>query len=151
MTIASTGTALSSHDGHAGSSWAAGQLSGRQTAIVIGWGVLLWLLVALLIRAAPGQLFDRGLWTVALFATAWPNAWVTVWLTRRIARLSLDQLVPGCALACAAAMLCDGVALTWTSLYGPGARDLVAVGATLLWGVAAIIVTAFAAAQRGRG
>ena len=120
----------------------------RQVTILAAWGVLLWLLVALLIRAAPPTLFDRGAWTVLLFVAALPNAWLTVWLTRRLVALQPRQLVPGVAVSCAAAMLCDGIALTWTTLYGPEDKDLVPVAAFLLWGVALILLAAFAASRR---
>lgn len=45
-------------------------------------------------------------------------------------------------------MLCDGIALTWTPLYGTG-RDLAPVGAWLLWVVALTIVAAFGMARPG--
>jgi hypothetical protein len=126
----------------------ASRLSARQLAIVIAWGVLLWFVVALLIRIAPRVVFDRGVLTVLLFSTGLPNAWLTVWLTRRLASLSPHQLVPATAIACAAAMLCDGMALTWTTLYGPETKDLVPAAALLLWGVAHILIAAFVTARR---
>ena len=122
-------------------------LSPRQAATLIAWGVLLWFAVALFIRWAPPALFGRGLATALLFVAAAPIAWLTIWATRRIASLRPDQLVAGAALASAAAMFCDGIALTWSSLYGLG-TDLVPAAAWLLWGVAAILTAAFATAHR---
>ena len=122
-------------------------ISPRQAAILVVWGVLLWFLVALFIRWAPPALFGRGLATALLFAAAAPIAWALIWVTQRVASLRPDQLVAGAALASAAAMFCDGVALTWSSLYGSG-TDLVPAAAWLLWGVAAIIIAAFAVARR---
>ena len=127
---------------------AAVPLGPGQAAALVAWGVLLWFAAALLIRWAPPVLFGRRAWTALLFASALPNAWLTIWATRRLLSLRDDQFVPAAALASAAAMFCDGVALTWTSLYGPETRDLVPVAALLLWGVAAILVAAFAAAHR---
>src|SRR5579862_8634196 len=103
-----------------------GALSRRQTAIVVAWGVALWLLAALFIRwAAPTSLFAGGPATVLLFASGAPVAWLAVRATRRLAALSVAQVVPGVAVACAAAMLCDGIGFTWTTVYGPRAADLV--------------------------
>ncbi len=124
------------------------QLSSRQVAILVTWGVLLWFAVAMFIRYAPPALFGRGIATSLLFAAALPIAWVTIWVTRRVASLGPNQLVAASALASAAAMLCDGIALTWSSLYGSG-TDLVPAAAWLLWGVGAILVAAFVAAHRG--
>lgn len=125
-----------------------------QIATLAGWGVVLWLIVALAIRAAPGLLFDRGWPTVALFALAPLNAWLTIGLTRRLFSLDPRQIVPAAVIASAAAMLCDCVALTWTTLYGPGTKDLTPVGALLLWGVANILIVALivdaAGGRRGR-
>jgi len=127
---------------------AAVPLSPSQAAALATWGVFLWFAAALLIRWAPPVLFGRGTWTVLLFAAALPNAWLTMWATQRLLSLRADQLVPAAALAAAAAMFCDGVALTWTTLYGPETKDLVSAAALLLWGVAAILVAAFVAAHR---
>jgi len=122
-------------------------LSPRQAAILVTWGVLLWFAVALFIRWAPPALFGRGVATALLFAAAAPIAWASIWATQRVASLRPGQLVAGAALASAAAMFCDGIALTWSSLYGSG-TDLVPAAAWLLWGVAAILTAAFAIAHR---
>ncbi|HLM52154.1 MAG TPA: hypothetical protein VK325_00830 [Pseudoxanthomonas sp.] len=117
--------------------------------MIAGWGMFLWLIVALAIRIAPPVLFERGAWTALLFASALPNAWITIRLTRRLFSLAPWQIVPAAACASAAAMLLDGVALTWTTLYGPENKDLVPAAAMLLWGVAWILVFAFVESRRG--
>ncbi len=122
-------------------------LRSRQVVIVLAWGILLWFLAAVFIRYAPPVLFERGAATAFLFATVVPIAWVTIWATRRVASLGPDQLVAGVALGCAAAMFCDGIALTWSALYGSG-KDLVPAAAWLLLGVGAILVAAFITARR---
>lgn len=135
------------HSNQAARSASLGSLSPRQAAILVAWGVLLWFGVALFIRWAPPILFGRGVETAMLFAVAAPIAWALIWVTQQIASLRADQLVASAALASAAAMFCDGIALTWSSLYGSG-TDLVPAAAWLLWGVAAIITAAFATAHR---
>ncbi len=112
---------------------------------------MLWFVAALFIRqTASTALFARGPATALLFAAAWPIAWLAVRATRRLAALTAAQLVPGLALASAAAMLCDGIGITWTTLYGPRGADLAPPAAWLLWGVATILISAFASA-RSRG
>jgi len=140
-------SANTTHPNQAVRSTLSASLSPRQAAILVAWGVLLWFVVALFIRWAPPVLFGRGVATALLFAAAAPIAWVSIWVTQRVALLRPDQLVAGAALASAAAMFCDGIALTWSSLYGLG-TDLVPAAAWLLWGVAAILTAAFATAHR---
>ena len=122
-------------------------LSPRQAALLVAWGVLLWFVAALFIRWAPPALFGRGMATALLFAAAVPIAWASIWATQRVASLRPDQLVAGAALASAAAMFCDGIAFTWSPLYGLD-KDLVPAAAWLLWGVATILTAAFATAHR---
>jgi len=135
------------HPNQAARSALSASLSPRQAAILVAWGVLLWFSVGLFIRWAPPVLFERGVATALLFAAAAPIAWVSIWATQRVASLRPVQLVAVAALASAAAMFCDGIALTWSSLYGLG-TDLVPAAAWLLWGVAAILTAAFATAHR---
>jgi hypothetical protein len=124
------------------------RLSRRQIAIVVAWGVLFWFVAALFIRHAPAELFGGGAATALLFAFTALIAWPSVWITRQLASLKPDQLVAGTAIASAAAMLCDGVGLTWSPLYGPAGAVPVAAAAWLLWGVGLILVAAFVAARR---
>jgi hypothetical protein len=51
-------------------------------------------------------------------------------------------------LASATAIICDGISLTWSTLYGPETKDLVPVAAVLLWGVGHILFAAFIWARR---
>ena len=123
-------------------------LGRRQVAIVVAWGVVFWFIAAVFIRQAPVGLFGGGLATALLFAATVPIAWPSAWITRSLAALKPDQVVVGTALASAAAMLCDGIGLTWSSLYGPvGAAPLVAA-AWLLWGAGWILLAAFVTARQ---
>jgi hypothetical protein len=86
---------------------------------------------------------------VLLFAVTVPAAWGSVWLAGRVANLRPAQLVPGTAFACAVAMLCDGVALTWApGVYGGASARLALGAAWLLFGVGAILIAAFVTAGR---
>lgn len=125
---------------------ASGRLSGRQLIILIAFGLAFWLVAAVFIRLAPFGLFDRGPGTILLFAVTVPFAWVSVRIAARIATLGPAQLLPGAAVASAAAMLCDGTGLIWWSIYGEG--DRLPGAAWLLWGVGSILFAALFDARR---
>ena len=127
---------------------ASDSLSQGQIAIVVAWGLVFWLVAALFIRYAPPAVFDGGASTALLFAASVPIAWPSVWITRRLAALKPRQVVPGAALASSAAMLCDGIGLTWSSLYAPVGAAPLAAAAWLLWGVGLILLAAFVTARR---
>jgi hypothetical protein len=110
--------------------------------------LLFWLLAALFIRYAPPALFEGGTATALLFAASVPAAWPSVWITRRLAALKPSQVVPGAALASAAAMMCDSIGLIWSSLYAPVGAAQLAAAAWLLWGVGVILLAAFVTARR---
>ncbi len=125
-------------------------LSRGQIVILVAWGLVFWLIAALVIRFAPPSLFAGGAPTVLLFAATVLVAWPSVWITRRLPALRPDQLVAGAALASAAAMLCDGIGLTWSSLYAPAGPAPLASAAWLLWGVGWILLTAFLTARQAQ-
>lgn len=131
MNVAASGSARTHDSAAAGAS---PRLGRRQMAIVVAWGVVFWFVAAVFIRQAPVDLFGGGLATALLFAATVPIAWPSVWITRHLAALKPDQVVVGTALAPAAAMLCDGIGLTWSSLYGPVGAAPLAAAAWLLWG-----------------
>jgi hypothetical protein len=117
-----------------------------QLVRVVALGVVLWYLAAVVIRLGlPAGLYG-GRAGALLFAGTIPLAWACVWLVTRVGALRPAQVLPGVALACVAAMLCDGVALTWTpGVYG-GASVRLALGAAwLLHGVGVILLAALLA------
>lgn len=124
-----------------------GALGRGPAGLLVTLGVIYWFVAALAIRFAIPSGWYGGLAGIALFAGTWLLAWRLVDATVRICRLSPPQLVPGIALVSAVAMLCDGVALTWTDLYGSSAEAVLPAAALLLWGVAACLVTSL---LRGR-
>lgn len=121
-------------------------LADRQVAILIGFGLVFWLIAAVFIGLAPFDLFNGGANTMLLFAVTVPLAWIAVQVAKRIATLSPDQLLPGAAIASAAAMLCDGIGLIWWSIYGEA--DRLPGAAWLLWGVGMILFAAFFGGRR---
>ena len=84
-----------------------------QVATLAALGMALWLLFALLIRhGIPTGLFGSTAASASLFVAAFPLAWLMIRLCRRVAAFLPGQIVPGVAIASAAALPCDGVALT---------------------------------------
>lgn len=128
---------------------ARGYLANRQITILIAFGLVLWFVAALFIRLAPFELFQGGANTMLLFAVTVPLAWPAIQADKRIAKLSPDQLLPGVAIASAAAMLCDGIGLIWWSIYGEA--DRLPGAAWLLWGVALFLFAAFFDSRRRNG
>jgi len=126
-----------------------GQLRRGQIASLATLGVVLWLLFALLIRySIPTGLFGNAAASALLFAAAFPLAWLMIRLCRRVAALSPGQVVPGVVVASAAALSCDGLALTWApNLYGPDAASILPAAAWLFWGVGVSLALALAVAE----
>ena len=129
------------------------QLRREQAVGLAALGVALWLLFALLIRyAIPTAWFGSPAISPLLFAVAIPSAWLLVTLCRQTAALTSEQLIPGIAIASAAAGLCDGVALTWTPhLYGADAASILPAAAWLFWGLGVCLALAFVMAGRKAG
>ena len=124
------------------------RLADRQVAILVAFGLAFWLVAALFIRLALFDVFNRGIGTMLLFAATVPVAWVSVQIAKRIATLAPAQILPGVAVASAAAMLCDGIGLIWWSIYGQA--DRLPGAAWLLWGVGLLLFAAFFDGRRQR-
>ena len=124
-----------------------GLATGKLVA-AIGFGMAFWASGVVIIRlAAPFGLFaDPG--GIAMFVAGVPAAWLTVWLMQRLGRFSAAEIVPAVAAGSVAALLADGVALSWAGwLYGGQALD--AATAWLLWVAALTLGAGFVAARRG--
>ncbi len=122
------------------------RLTSQQLTILVGFGLVFWLVAALFIRFAPFGVLDRGVSTMLLYAITVPAGWISVQVGKRLAALAPDQLLPGMAIGSAAAMLLDGIGLVWWSIYG--VADRLPGAAWLLWGVAMILIAAFVEARR---
>jgi hypothetical protein len=121
-----------------------------QIAKLVALGAVLWVLVTLNIRLWPDAILDplRGL---IAFLIAPLTGWLSVWLCKRVGRLSPDQLLPGVALVGAVAMMMDGAALKWFSgIYGFNERTLRLAAAWLLWGYGVAFAIALLWASRRR-
>jgi hypothetical protein len=117
-------------------------LTNREAVGLAAWGVLLWFVFAMIIRFAASFWFDGGWPTVLLFVASLPLAAMMVGSTRRMFGISGACLVAGVSIANAAALLCDGIAFTWTGIYGSGRPELLVASAWLLWGVGMVTLAA---------
>jgi hypothetical protein len=94
-------------------------LSIRQFSICIGYGGVVWLLAALLLRELALAGWLDGAARAAVFVLAVPGSIPVVLLLRRLAGLGRGRLLAGTAVATGAAVLLDGLALGWApGLYG---------------------------------
>jgi hypothetical protein len=109
-------------------------LNRGQVVTLVGLGILLWFLAALMLRALEpvGALTAPGVFL--LYALIIPGTYPFVLLIRRLAKLRADQMMLGVTAVTATATLCDANALVWfpEALYG--AKPLGAAAA-VLWGV----------------
>ena len=126
-------------------------LTARQSATMTLAGIVLWYAAALLLRGLSDAHLLGGASGALVFALIVPGTLPFVLLLQRLGRLSAEQMVPGYALATTAALLCDGVAMTWhPTLYG--ADDLAArlAAGAVIFGGAVGLALAFAVAVRMR-
>lgn len=114
--------------------------SAGQTATLILSGVIFWFIGALICRWAGSVGAFDGLNRILLYAALIPGTLPVILLIRQVARLAPGEVALGSAIATAAAIACDGVALVvYPDLYGPGVEQTAASGAVILWGGAVAI------------
>jgi hypothetical protein len=105
-------------------------LSSRQIWVLFGVAIAFWLVVAGAIQLMPG--YVPG--TID-FITALPTGWLSVWITRRCASLTSEQLPMGVLLVGAIVMMMDGAVLHWApQLYSSVETTARLIAAWLLWG-----------------
>lgn len=131
-------------------------LSKAQLAILVLFSAVLWVAATAYIRFYPAAFIDP-MHGVISFITALPAGWLSVYLTKLVARLEPGQLLPGIAVVGATAMMIDGLVLHFAPATYGGDDTVVRFGAAwLLWGYGvslgiAVIMAAPAAALHFRG
>jgi hypothetical protein len=105
-----------------------------QVLVLIALSAVFWVLATLYIHFLPGA-FTNPVQGATGFITTLPIAWLSVLLTRSVARLSANQLLPGVGIVGAIAMMIDGIALRWFPTAYSGDQIILRLGAAwLLWG-----------------
>ena len=117
-------------------------LNRTQVAILLAYGIVLWLIAAMFIRYFPGSLTSPVQGNIG-FVTSILMCWLCVILGRSIAGLQRTQIIAGTSVACAAAMLLDASVLRWSSPVYSQSKDVLYLGASwLLWGYGVSLVVA---------
>lgn len=123
---------------------AKGALTRGQIAAVITIGVVFWFTAAMTVQFGSPAGFFGPIASTILFAVSIPVCWLSVLLTRNLARLEVGQTLPGIAIGLVAATVCDAVALTWgRGLYGSDPAQVVYGAAWILWGVGFFLLFAY--------
>jgi hypothetical protein len=105
--------------------------------LFVSLGAIFWFEGVLFIRFLGGHLFVEGNpWLLGWFVASIPLSWVLVKIGATIGQVEGEKLLAATALMTLAAVLLDGIGLTWfQSWYGlvePG--QLLLAAAWLLWG-----------------
>ena len=112
--------------------------------LLVGLGVVTWLVAALFIRLAlPHGWLSGGPATVAVFLLSLPVAAVSVEAAHRLTFGRTGGLIRTACVISSVGLLLDGVAFVWaSSLYTSDPASLARGGAWLLWIVGVTLVYA---------
>lgn len=114
--------------------------TGRQLAIIVVTGITVWFIGALVCRwvGDAGWFAGPARWIV--YAALIPGTLPVLIVMRAIAALRSDQMALASAVATAAAIALDSIALVvMPELYAATTDNLAASGAAILWGGAVAI------------
>jgi hypothetical protein len=113
----------------------------RQLAIIVAIGWAVWFIGALICRLAGAMGWFDGGARILVYAAVIPGTVPVILLLRRAAQTGSEHIALASAIATAAAIMLDGIALAWfPALYGPGVAQTAASGAVILWGGFAAIM-----------
>ena len=106
-------------------------------------GVAFWFIAAMMVRGMGTAVFNiQGLSMVLLFALTFPFGFLSLRLIGWMVGLRGVAFLPAVVVMSMTATLLDGVALTWTKLYGLPLESRVYGAAWILWGVGCIFLFA---------
>lgn len=112
----------------------------RQLAIIVGTGVVVWFVGALVCRWIGDAGWYAGAARWVTYAALIPGTLPVLLLLRAIAGLRSDQMAMASAVATAAAITLDSVAIIVVpELYAANSENLASAGASILWGGAVAI------------
>lgn len=118
--------------------------------LLVALGIALWFLAAMAFRfLGPFVLVPGSAALPLVFALFVPVAWALLWLGVTLGGARGAAVLPAAVVMSFTAMLLDGLALTFfPALYGLPTDRLLLVAASLLWGVAWILLLAFVRGRR---
>lgn len=118
-------------------------LTVKQIIILILLGLIFWYLGTISVRvgSALGAFGSKvGLFT---YVVGLLIGLLTVFIVKASAKLSTDQIIPGCFIGGAVATFFDGIAITWAPwLYGTDPTQISLGAAWILWGVFSLNISA---------
>ena len=118
-------------------------ISNSKLATWVLIGVVFWFVAAMMVRFMGTVVFDpKSINMVLLFALSFPFGFACVRLIGFILGLRGAAFLPAVVVMTMIATLLDGIAFTWTSLYGLPIESMVYGAAWILWGVGCILLFA---------
>lgn len=110
-------------------------ISPKQLAFCVGYGLALWLGAIFLVRAM-GQVGALSGWGLVIsFALLVPGTLPAVLLTKQVMGPFLDQLLVGVTIISTIALLMAGLGFSfWPGIYGVDPTHLIAAAGFILWG-----------------
>jgi hypothetical protein len=111
-------------------------LTPSQTLKLAGFGALLWLFAALLLRILGPMGVFEGSAHIMLYTLVVPGTYPFLKIAQKLVQLTPATTVVGVTVITASATLLDGIALAWfPRLYGAETMLQLASAAAILWGV----------------
>lgn len=120
-----------------------GALGRARVARLIGLGLVLWALAAILVRFLAPLAVLAGPAAVWTYGAVLVGTWPVLLLVVRLAALEPGQVVPGTALLTVVALLIDGSVFAWVPWLYAAPEQQVACAAIVLWGAGAGLLLAF--------
>ena len=118
-------------------------ISNSKLAIWVLIGVVFWFVAAMMVRFMGTVVFDpKSINMVLLFALSFPVGFASTRLIGFLVKLRGAAFLPAVVVMTMVATFLDGIAFTWTSLYGLPAESMVYGAAWILWGVGCILLFA---------
>ena len=118
-------------------------ISNSKLATWVLIGVVFWFVAAMMVRFMGTVVFDpKSINMVLLFALSFPVGFASTRLIGFLVKLRGAAFLPAVVVMTMVATFLDGIAFTWTSLYGLPAESMVYGAAWILWGVGCILLFA---------
>lgn len=114
-----------------------------RVAVWVSIGVVFWFVAAMMVRLMGTAVFNtQSLSMVLLFALSFPFGFGALRLIGWMVGLRGAAMLPAVVVMTMTATLLDGIAFTWTRLYGLPLESRVYGAAWILWGVGCILLFA---------
>lgn len=121
----------------------------KSPALFVAYGVALWFAFLVFIRLVGESVFSHGNPALlVMFALTVPISYGLVWGVAKLTSTPLNRMLAPTVIMSFTALLIDGLVIGFTYWYGDSLAQVAAAGASLLWGVGAAQVIAWALSRR---